>query len=617
MTHDAATPEDHLTLARSLASLEPAGHSGIIARNFRAGGDAASYAAWVQRAAQEAHGDFNDSAGALEIMLVALRDWETMPEVAQAFDNNLAAAKLRTSFFARIARHGEVAVGLAEEVLASPDLDEFTRAAALIEHSAALREVNLAESEQVVGAAVEAIDRLPASDAKAELLAMLCAELTFFGRDSEAERLSAEALEMLSDEAEPWIGLVVRITRADALALSDPDLAAEEYAASRVLADEIAARHPAVLVWYLLSRSSTFLRVGAYDEAVTSSVEGQTFSALHGLSTFAGAELACTTVEALFARGRVVTQSPLVTLVLGQPMRARDRMRLDYLNARMQLVAGAPEDAEPHLRRLAQTVAHNPPPATMRALWEHARSEHALATLEPAEAAAVCVDAAGYARGAAPAQAWPLLCLAARALRSAGAAPGDPRVSDIQSLRLAMPPVCDAAVGRWRLLLDAELESLSGPAEEAWRRARHAFAASEGPEETTAYVYLEHARAAIGAGDLAAAQTSYDAGSALVQERRYGSLNQLDADICRALGNAPAETAQRSLGLTRREYEVLQLLATGIGNREIAVRLQISPRTADVHVSRILAKLGASSRGQATAIAMSAGALQLSDITQS
>ncbi|MCE1178561.1 MAG: helix-turn-helix transcriptional regulator [Micrococcales bacterium] len=510
-----------------------------------------------------------------------------------------------------------MAVALAEDVLRGEDLDDFTRAAALIEHSAALRELNLAACEGVVVEAIAAVLQLPAGDAKAELLAMLCAELVFFGLHGDAARLSAEALDMLSDDAEPWIGLAARITHADALALSDPDLAAEEYAAGRVLADEIATQHPAVLVWYLLSRSGTFLSVGAYDEAITSSVEGQTFSSMHGLADFAGAELACITVESLFARGRVVMETPLVPMILGQQLRARDRMRLDYLSARMQLVAGKPEDAEPHLRRLAQTVAHNPPPAPMRALWEHARSEHALATLEARDAAEVCLEAAAAAPGAAPAQAWPLLCLAARALRAAGATHNDPRVADLLALRTEVAPACDAAVGRWRLLLEAELDSLSGTAEEAWQRARHAFAASEGPEEMTTYVYLEHARAAIASGDLAAAQTSYGAGSALVRERHYGSLESLDYEICRALGNAPAETAQRALGLTRREYEVLQLLATGIGNREIAARLQISPRTADVHVSRILAKLGASSRGQATAIAMSAGALQVSDITQS
>jgi non-specific serine/threonine protein kinase len=50
--------------------------------------------------------------------------------------------------------------------------------------------------------------------------------------------------------------------------------------------------------------------------------------------------------------------------------------------------------------------------------------------------------------------------------------------------------------------------------------------------------------------------------------------------------------------LTRRETEVAGLLAEGLTNREIAGRLVISPRTAEVHVERILVKLGFHSRAQ-------------------
>jgi DNA-binding CsgD family transcriptional regulator len=56
-------------------------------------------------------------------------------------------------------------------------------------------------------------------------------------------------------------------------------------------------------------------------------------------------------------------------------------------------------------------------------------------------------------------------------------------------------------------------------------------------------------------------------------------------------------------GLTGRELEVLRLLAAGQSNREIAAELFISPKTASVHVSNILGKLGASSRTEAAAIA--------------
>src|SRR5690242_3284757 len=60
-------------------------------------------------------------------------------------------------------------------------------------------------------------------------------------------------------------------------------------------------------------------------------------------------------------------------------------------------------------------------------------------------------------------------------------------------------------------------------------------------------------------------------------------------------------------GLTAREQEVLRLLAAGRTNREIASELFIAPQTASVHVSNILAKLGAASRTEAAAIAHAEG----------
>jgi DNA-binding NarL/FixJ family response regulator len=55
--------------------------------------------------------------------------------------------------------------------------------------------------------------------------------------------------------------------------------------------------------------------------------------------------------------------------------------------------------------------------------------------------------------------------------------------------------------------------------------------------------------------------------------------------------------------LTARELEVLRLVAAGRRNNDIAEQLFISTKTASVHVSNILAKLGAASRGEAAAIA--------------
>ncbi|MFE9635426.1 AAA family ATPase [Streptomyces sp. NPDC006463] len=65
----------------------------------------------------------------------------------------------------------------------------------------------------------------------------------------------------------------------------------------------------------------------------------------------------------------------------------------------------------------------------------------------------------------------------------------------------------------------------------------------------------------------------------------------------------PQADPVEELGLTSREREVLRLVAAGSTNRKIAEELFISPKTASVHVSNILAKLGVAGRGEAAALA--------------
>jgi len=63
--------------------------------------------------------------------------------------------------------------------------------------------------------------------------------------------------------------------------------------------------------------------------------------------------------------------------------------------------------------------------------------------------------------------------------------------------------------------------------------------------------------------------------------------------------------------LTRREREVLQMLAAGLANKEIAARLNISDHTAKFHVASILGKLGAATRTEAVALGIRRGLVLL------
>jgi len=66
-------------------------------------------------------------------------------------------------------------------------------------------------------------------------------------------------------------------------------------------------------------------------------------------------------------------------------------------------------------------------------------------------------------------------------------------------------------------------------------------------------------------------------------------------------------TKENAAGLTNRQMDVLALMSDGFANAEIAERLFISPKTVDHHVSAILAKLDAHTRGEAVSIALHSG----------
>jgi two-component system, NarL family, response regulator YdfI len=101
---------------------------------------------------------------------------------------------------------------------------------------------------------------------------------------------------------------------------------------------------------------------------------------------------------------------------------------------------------------------------------------------------------------------------------------------------------------------------------------------------------------------------------AALQAAAAGLVVMHPSDVTSALpagAPAPRPLAELAEPLTRRERQVLQMLASGVGNKEIAAQLAISEHTVKFHVTSILGKLGAASRTEAVAQAIRLGLILL------
>jgi DNA-binding CsgD family transcriptional regulator len=155
-------------------------------------------------------------------------------------------------------------------------------------------------------------------------------------------------------------------------------------------------------------------------------------------------------------------------------------------------------------------------------------------------------------------------------------------------------------------LARAEAESAwaaTGPDADAWARTVEAFGYGDAYE--LARCRLRYAQALLAADRHE--EAAAEARAARETAARLGAgplVERADAVIGRARRADGRPTARdRSTALTAREREVLRLLALGRSNRQIGEELFITGKTASVHVSNILAKVGAASRTEAVAIA--------------
>lgn len=364
--------------------------------------------------------------------------------------------------------------------------------------------------------------------------------------------------------------------------------------------------------------------IGRYTEAVETAEKGSDLAERHGLPDIASS-IDANRTESLIQLGRWPEADAVLARALGRRgTSVATRAQMAEQQAELAAVRGAYEEARRHLEESETwtTVTYPEPQHTLLA----ARLAIVLAAAEGR-----ILDVRSLARTAIgegipfghQRYGWPLLYEAAAAeARARGLAVARPgRDEAVARIRDAMEDQPDFAPvwSALALMVRAELRTAEGhDATALWTEAVASAERLEAPALlATARLRCADsllAQGAAGARETAgellrqAGEVARELGAAPLEVEITALADRARIPLRRAEPRTPPPPAEQ-LGLTVREREVLRLVAAGRSNRQIAQELFISPKTASVHVSNILPKLGAAGRGEAAAIAHRLGML--------
>jgi DNA-binding CsgD family transcriptional regulator/tetratricopeptide (TPR) repeat protein len=540
-----------------------------------------------------------DAADVAGMPLVALLDWAA--ELAYLTGNNTRAAEL---------------IGWAIEL---SDVDaEPARVASRYERLG----TNLlpaGQREQGLAAFRRAVDLVPAEPPTAERVRVLAAfgnALLLSDRYDESRQVCQQALDlaaMIGDRRSAFRAADVLAADLCVLGRLDEGLAML-FAACE---PDPERDTPSYRLRPYVHLSDVLLRAGRLPDAIRIAYEGLMIARRLGVERGPGTVLACNLAEALLGTGDWVRADDVLTAAL----RNGGTFWSHYPHiqrAQLTIWRGEFDTAREHLRAGAQ-AANEPPTAPIYALL-HAELAAWQGRLDDAadavDAALHQTESIGTMTSRLRACALGLRVEADRS-RLAIARRDAPTIDQARRrarrLRQDAPrpaPLTPDATA-WLAVAEAEYASVEGPPKpDPWRAALAAWEGLDRPYHV-AYCQWQLAAAltiagATGADATTAARTAHKLAARLGAEpiRREVDLLAQRARLD-LVGVRPAQRtgAPNPLGLTAREDEVLQLLGRGYTNRQIAAELTISVKTASVHVSNILRKLGMSHRVEAAAIA--------------
>jgi DNA-binding CsgD family transcriptional regulator/tetratricopeptide (TPR) repeat protein len=548
--------------------------------------------------------------------------------------NQLAAeAAYRTAAVSR-------ALSMLDALLASlpPGFDPVRRALLLERRAKALRD--LGRPGAAVAALEEAMTLLPperTSRAHATVLTALARAQTHVSNQRAGIETARQALDAAraagARDVEAEAAIVLGVT-SGYLHLNDQDLDFLREGLRIALSIDAAV----IALGAYVDLSDQLTLVGRYEEAVTAAADGLDLARQAGLTRYDGPFLMLNEAEPLLRLGRWAEAERVLAQGRALMPEGTFGAALDVLRAELGAMRGQFDAVADALRSARRSLGDImdvqvlQPSHYVAALLALGRGDKSGAREEIDAGLALGGPAAYGAR-----YAWPLVWLGmrieaddatlARARRQPVPEASRARRDELAAITVELSSRTLASRG-YQAMTAAEQARQAGTDDPGtwaavaarWRSTREPY--------PLAYALLRLAEAHLAADDRAAA-------AAAVQEA-YATADRLGAEPLAAEAAALARRARLSLvpvaattaseggqgersgaavvdelaqfGLTDREREVLALIAVGQSNREIAEALFISIKTASVHVSNILAKLGVGSRVEAAAIAYRLGA---------
>jgi DNA-binding CsgD family transcriptional regulator/tetratricopeptide (TPR) repeat protein len=591
----------------------------------------------------------------LTLLVRVLELWEKVPDASLRIGASHLSVLEQAAIAAEAANNYERGLAFASAAVEEVDADaEPPRAALLLETRAKLSaHLGHEGATADLRTALELVPPGTADDVRAKVLVSAIKHVP---------GLSVAAMRDLATEARALAraagDAATEATALGELALfesnSGNDAAALEMFAE---AREIAVRngvHRQLMV-IAINESHVLEGLGEHEQAAQVARAGIAQAGTYGLARSTGTFLAINVAEPLQALGQWDEAAEVVehALALSPPQLHRAALRIvggDIALRRGDLVGAATSlaIASAALDRAGYRGHHQSQYWLPLAQLE---AELLLAQDKPADAVGALAAAVDrHDLLLAPRYAWSLLAAGARAcvaaMNEAGRVAQQPteallgRLREVALKMDAAGPVQQAH--RLTFVAESGAELDRGPGEEPTATSAAAVAAAAGSRQDAgqalarwdlaaeawervaqpyqlAVALSQAARAATAAGDREGGAARLRRAAELAGQLGALPLREQVGTLARAaritLGKpgdwAGAAPTPPRLGLTAREFEVLRHVAAGQSNPEIAANLFISAKTASVHVSNILAKLGVASRGEAAAAAHRLGLFDL------